>query len=79
MVVLDRGAQDGLAVGDVLAIDSKGRTVRDPVTPDRRDSVTLPDEPAGTLMVFRTFARVSFGLVMDAVQAIHVLDRVHNP
>ena len=79
VVVLDRGANDGLAVGDVLAIDHKGATVRDPVSPERGDTVTLPNEPAGTLMVFRTFPRVSFGLVMDATRAIHVLDRVRNP
>ncbi len=79
VVVLDRGAEDGLQVGDVLAIDRRGETIPDPVTPDRFDEVTLPDEKAGTLMVFRTFPRVSFGLVMSATMAIHVLDRVHNP
>ncbi len=79
VVVLDRGDADGLAPGDVLAIDQKGETVRDTVTEERGDTVTLPDEPAGTLMVFRTFPRVSFALVMRAQRAIHVLDRVHNP
>ena len=79
VVVIDRGESDGLAVGDVLAIDHKGRTVRDKIAKDPRETVKLPDEAAGTLMVFRIFPRVSFGLVMDATQAIHVLDRVHNP
>lgn len=79
VVVLDRGEADGLAPGDVMAIDQKGATVKDKVTEERGDTVTLPDEPAGTLMVFRTFPRVSFALVMRAQRAIHVLDRVHNP
>jgi hypothetical protein len=79
VVVLDRGASDGLQVGDVLAIDHKGEVVRDDVTPKRGDTVKLPDEQAGHLMVFRTFDRVSFGLVMDATRAIHVLDKVRNP
>ncbi|MCW8906606.1 MAG: LysM peptidoglycan-binding domain-containing protein [Sedimenticola sp.] len=79
VVVLDRGARDGLEPGSVLTIDHRGETIRDTVSGNPGETVTLPDEPAGTLMVFRTFDRVSFGLVMDATRAIHVRDRVHNP
>lgn len=76
VVVIDRGAANGLEVGDVLQINHRGETIRDSVTPDARDTVTLPDERAGIMMIFRTFDRVSFGLVMYATRAIHVLDRV---
>lgn len=79
VVVLDRGGNDGLEPGDVLVINHRGRTVRDTVTGNSRDRVVLPDEPAGKLMVFRTFPRVSFALVMHATRSIHVLDRVVNP
>ena len=69
------GGRDGadLPEGDL------GRTVRDLVSEDPTDTVKLPDEPAGTLMVFRTFPRVSFALVMDATHAIKIRDRVRNP
>lgn len=79
VVVIDRGASDGIEPGTVLRIDQRGETVRDVVTPDTRDTVTLPDEKAGHLMVFRTFERVSFGLVMDATRPLHLLDRVRQP
>ena len=79
VVVLDRGSENGLQPGDVLAVDRRGKTILDPITPNQRDKVTLPDEHAGTLLVFRTFPRVSFGLVMAATKAIHILDRVRNP
>lgn len=79
VVVLDRGTQDGLEAGSVLTIDHRGETIRDTVSGNPGETVTLPDEPAGTLMVFRTFDRVSFALVMKATRAINVLDRVHNP
>ncbi|MCW8949427.1 MAG: peptidoglycan-binding protein, partial [Sedimenticola sp.] len=79
VVVLDRGARDGLEPGSVLTIDHRGESIRDIVSKDPTDKVTLPDEEAGTLMVFRTFEKVSFALVMDASRAIHVKDRVHNP
>lgn len=38
-----------------------------------------PFERAGTLMVFRTFPRVSFGLVLGATRPMHVLDTVRPP
>ena len=79
VVVLDRGANDGLTAGDVLLINHRGRVVRDTVSANARETVVLPDEPAGKLMVYRTFPRVSFALVMHATRAIHVLDRVVNP
>lgn len=79
VVVLDRGASDGLEPGHVLRIDQRGETIRDVVTPDSRDTVTLPDEEAGLLMVFRTFERISFGLVLNAVRPIHLRDRVLTP
>ncbi len=79
VVVLDRGANDGLKPGTVLRVDQRGEVIRDVVTPDSRDTVTLPDEEAGLLMVFRTFERVSFGLIMHASRVMHVDDRVRNP
>ena len=49
------------------------------VIPDPANRVILPDEPIGTLMVFRTFPRISFALILKATDAIHVLDKVRNP
>lgn len=79
IVVIDRGARDGLQPGTVLRVDQLGETVRDVVTPDSRDTVKLPDEQAGLLMVFRTFERISFGIVMHATRVMHVNDKVRNP
>ncbi len=41
--------------------------------------VKLPDERVGLLMIFRTFDRVSYGLIMNATDAIYTLDAVHTP
>jgi len=79
VVVLDRGARDGLVPGTVLRVDQRGETVRDTVADDPRTMVTLPDETAGLIMVFRTFDRVSFALVMEAQRSMHVLDKIRNP
>ena len=79
VIVIDRGARDGIKPGTVLRIDQRGETIRDVVTPDSRDTVKLPDEEAGLMMVFRTFERVSFGLVLHATRPMHLLDKVRNP
>ena len=79
IVVLDRGISDGLQVGDVLSILHRGPDIRDTVSDDPREMVKLPDEEAGQLLVFRTFDRISFGIVMFATRAIHVHDKVKNP
>jgi hypothetical protein len=41
--------------------------------------VKLPDERVGLLMIFRTFDRVSYGLIMNAKDAIYTLDAVQTP
>lgn len=41
--------------------------------------IQLPDERIGLLMVFRTFDRVSYALVMQATDPVNVLDAVSIP
>jgi LysM domain-containing protein len=87
VVVINRGAQDGLAPGNVLAVFQNGETIRDTQNKgflhgDTRlfaSSVRLPDERIGTFMVFKTFDRMSYGLIMEAQNIIRVADRVENP
>jgi len=40
---------------------------------------TLPDERYGLVMVFRTFDRTSFALVMEASRPVSISDFVTNP
>ena len=39
----------------------------------------LPDERVGLLMIFRTFDRISYGLIMSASDAVYTLDSVQTP
>jgi hypothetical protein len=78
VVVVDRGEQDGVEVGHVLQIDRAGETVRDAVV-GGGEEVTLPDEEAGVLMIFRVFDRVSYGLVMESKRVMHRHDVVRTP
>jgi hypothetical protein len=76
VVVINRGSNNGLSVGDVLTVFQTGDEVKDRFG---GGTVHLPEEEAGTVMVFKTYDRISYGLVMEATQAIHVRDTVRNP
>lgn len=76
VVTLNKGARDGLAIGNVLAVYKTGETVRDRVT---GENVKIPDERSGLLMVFRTYDKLSYGLVLQATRSLAVLDKVRNP
>jgi hypothetical protein len=79
VVVIDKGTTDGLLPGHELDIYKRGNIVSDTYSAVKNDAVKLPDEIAGTLMVFRPFERISYALIMKAGQAIHVLDKVQTP
>jgi LysM domain len=76
VVVINKGARDGLVIGHVLAIHRVGENVRDPIT---GEIVKIPDARAGLLMIFRTFEKVSYGLVLKATRSLSVMDKVKNP
>ena len=44
----------------------------------KTEDVTLPEEYVGVAMVFRTFNKVSYALVMETQGAVHVLDTVRS-
>lgn len=41
--------------------------------------VRLPEERAGTILIYRPFERLSYALVMEATRAMHVNDTVKTP
>lgn len=77
VVAINRGAADRLAAGDVLAIYNGSEIYEDPH--HKHKVLEAPNERIGELMVFRTFDRVSFALVMRATHPIRILDWVTNP
>ena len=87
VVVINRGKRHGLEPGNVLAVAQEGDVVRD-LFRNGRDvtntapfppKVKLPDEHTGTMLVFKVFDRVSYGLVIGASDTIHVGDLIGSP
>jgi LysM repeat protein len=92
IVVINRGKRHGIDAGHVLAVDSAGKVVHDVygkqpgfarylggVGTSFSPKVKLPDERVGTLLVFKSFDRISYALVVGAANIIRVHDVVHNP
>jgi len=79
VVVINRGSEAGLEPGHVLRVWQTGRTIRDTERGAIGQKVRLPDEPAGTMMVFRTTERLSYALVMEVTTPLALLDAVRNP
>ena len=63
----------------MLGVYQSGYVVQDRIGPQARsESVTLPEEYVGVVMVFRTFDKVSYALVMETRGPMHVLDTVRG-
>lgn len=76
IVVLNKGMRDGLEVGHVLAVYQSGKLVFDKVA---EENVRLPDVRAGLAMVFETFEKASYAIVLKSSHPLKVLDKVKNP
>jgi len=88
IVTLDKGKNDGVDVGTVLAIE---RVI--PPFPDKRESVqpdpvlrflsnyyiNIPAERIGLLFVFRVFDNVSFAILLNTTDPVESGDYVRNP
>ena len=78
VVVVNLGERSGVQVGDVLAVERRGGTIRDKHTRTRRsfEEVNVPNTRTGVVMIFQTFEKVSYALVMESVRPIHINDVV---
>ena len=87
VLALNRGKRHGLAPGNALGVFYRGEQVRDRF--DRGtswmaytatyDRVRLPDERSATVLLFRVYDRMSYGLVVESSQVIRRGDFVAHP
>ena len=88
VVALSVGARDGVDNGTVFSIWRVGSNIPDRVEYGYNRShdlfgeaakVRLPDEFAGHVMVFRTFDKVSYGLVMESIKPSRIGYELKHP
>jgi len=76
VVVINKGVDDAIVEGTVLAIYKKGESIFDKVDSSK---VQLPDEKVGTIMVFRAYNKLSYALVLDAEMQVGNGYLIRNP
>ena len=78
IVSINKGARDGIERGHVLALWRAGAVMQDK-TSDDKATLALPDEPNGHLFVFRVFDRVSYALILKALDPVKAGDHFTQP
>jgi LysM repeat protein len=78
VVAINRGTNDGVERGYVLAVLRDGERAVDR-TNARPEAIKLPDERHGLMFVFRTFDRVSYALLLQVQQPVRAGDRFVEP
>jgi hypothetical protein len=78
VVVINKGKLDGMDSGTVLVILKNGARIVDKQD-EARPLLKLPDERNGLAMVFRTFDRLSYALILEITDGVRVGDRLQSP
>lgn len=76
VIAINRGEQDGVKPGHTFALYRKGEVVTDRLT---QEAIRLPAERAGLAMVFRTFDRVSYALILSSSNTVKTGDEIRPP
>ena len=79
IVVLNKGVVDGMEVGYLLATYSNGNLARDRYNKGSSYAVKLPNERSGLVMIFETFERVSYAIVLESRRIINNYDLLYPP
>lgn len=78
VVAINRGTAQGVENGQVFALLRDANTFVD-TTDDSRPTLRLPGERNGLMMVFRTFDRVSYALILQISDGAKVGDHFVSP
>lgn len=85
VVAINRGTSHDIEPGHVFSVWQAGERVLDRYANEYNsltfgsEGVKLPEERAGIMMVFQSYDRMSYGLIMRATSEIKVGDKVRNP
>ena len=78
VISLNRGKNDGLETGHVLALFRK-RVASGLNENGRRVTTEIPEERYALVFVFRVFERVAYALIVESSKAVLIGDAARNP
>ena len=84
VIALSVGSSDGVSNGTTFSLWHDGEVLPDVVKHKslhmaKKDKVAMPDDFLGNAMVFRTFDKVSYALVMDGIRPVQTGDLLKSP
>jgi len=89
VLAVNRGKRDGLVPGNAVAIFNRGEEVVDYADngpyawrwgfATTRNKVQLPKERSGTMLIFRVYDRMSYGMVVESTHVIKKGDFIKHP
>lgn len=87
VAVINRGRDHGIENGHLLATYQKGMLAKDRFLANKKTKrgeeeqleIQLPDERSGLMMVFKTFKKVSYGLMLESTRVVRKHDMVKKP
>jgi len=90
-VVINLGNDDNLQVGDVLSIQKEGSSMVDDNDQTKlsfvermrnifsRNRLAIPGNDIGTLLVYKTFDRLSYAVILSSTEPAEIYNEVVNP
>ena len=90
-VVINLGNEDDLVVGDILSIQKEGSRMTDEVERGKmpfrermrgllnQDRLTIPGNDVGTLLVYKTFDRLSYAVILSSTEPAELFNEVVSP
>ena len=78
-IAVNLGVRDGVETGNVLNIHRVGKIIPDKAEEDPAFRVKLPDEKIGTIMIIRSFEKMSYALIMEAARPVSEKDYIKSP
>ncbi|EXI87254.1 MAG: LysM domain protein [Candidatus Accumulibacter regalis] len=78
IISINRGTSDGIEIGHVLALE-RNRVIHERDEQGDKAVVDIPPSRIGLLFVFRTFERISYGLVVQSEGTVDINDFVRTP
>ncbi|MEX0965090.1 MAG: LysM peptidoglycan-binding domain-containing protein [Pseudohongiellaceae bacterium] len=90
-VVIDLGLADNIKIGDILSIQKEGTSMTDEIARNKltfrermwtlfdRDNLLIPGEGVGTLLVYKTFDKLSYAVILSGTEPVELNNEVVNP
>jgi hypothetical protein len=87
IVAINRGRSQGVELGHIMAVDTRGEVVEDNtrkvlglhVKSSLAPKIKLPNERAGSVMIFKVYDRMSYGLTVSVTSPLRIGDKVRTP